>query len=680
MKNPFSRLAVVALGALLSTSACDLDEQPFEPVDTSDPCDGDVCPCTTDDCGTTTLTVLRSGSGSGTVVSTPAGIHCGTDCSLEVETGTIVLLTPAPDDGSRFVEWKGACSGDSSCRIKVNAPTTVEAVFERDSAESFVLTVAKSGAGVGTVRSTPSGIDCGSSCSASFPYDATVVLTALPGNGSSFTGWSGACSGTGTCTVTMSAARSVTANFVPAAPTSHRLTVSRTGSGTVTSSPSGINCGSTCSAQMPIGSVVTLTATPAANATFTGWGGACSGTGPCSVTMTGDRTVSARFETNNSGTLDSFGNGGCAWLDPDSTSRYIGVIPQAAIVLPSGSIRIGGIYVSPMFGSQPSFEPWYAAFASNGVPEIAFGPSSQLKVTAQGVVDVLDVTSAGPLISLGSGVPVRLTSSSIGRVQALPTDLVDLAGASGDALVAVNASHLYRVTDVIGTGGGSLDTTFGSQGSVAIELPAKAISAGITGSLEVERVLVDASNRTYVIGTAMEGSSRRLLAMRYDATGALDTSFEQGVAIFPEVLTRTHVDAAFDAAKSRLVITAVTAQGIVAHRIVSSAIDSSFGSGGTAVVAPNCWWPLVAVLADGRTMVAGSCSGVAQLRRLLANGQLDTTYNGTGVRSFSGSFFPREAEGVSIESLAVTSTGATLVLLAADRVDDPRGALCKLKP
>jgi hypothetical protein len=70
------------------------------------------------------------------------------------------------------------------------------------------------------------------------------------------------------------------------------LSVSGTGSGTVTSSPPGINCGSICSAWFPTGTVV-LTANPAAGSIFTGWGGACSGTGSCSVTGNSNAPVSA---------------------------------------------------------------------------------------------------------------------------------------------------------------------------------------------------------------------------------------------------------------------------------------------------------------------------------------------------------------------------------------------------
>jgi Galactose oxidase-like, Early set domain/Calx-beta domain len=78
------------------------------------------------------------------------------------------------------------------------------------------------------------------------------------------------------------------------------LTVSRSGNGTVTSTPTGINCGSTCAAAYSPGTVVTLTATPQnKNFPFLGWsGGGCSGTGQCTLTMDATKQVTATFGKN----------------------------------------------------------------------------------------------------------------------------------------------------------------------------------------------------------------------------------------------------------------------------------------------------------------------------------------------------------------------------------------------
>ncbi len=76
------------------------------------------------------------------------------------------------------------------------------------------LTVTEAGSGAGTVTSSPAGISCPGSCSHSYIAGTHVKLSATPAAGSLFAGWSGAgCSGTGTCTVTMSANQSVTATF-----------------------------------------------------------------------------------------------------------------------------------------------------------------------------------------------------------------------------------------------------------------------------------------------------------------------------------------------------------------------------------------------------------------------------------------------------------------------------------
>jgi hypothetical protein len=81
------------------------------------------------------------------------------------------------------------------------------------------LTVSKAGTGTGTVTSAPAGITCGATCGADFGDGTSVVLTATPDAGSLFTGWSGDCTGTGTCTLTMSAEHTVTATFdVPGQP------------------------------------------------------------------------------------------------------------------------------------------------------------------------------------------------------------------------------------------------------------------------------------------------------------------------------------------------------------------------------------------------------------------------------------------------------------------------------
>jgi YVTN family beta-propeller protein len=90
---------------------------------------------------------------------------------------------------------------------------TVQIIGSGSSVPTFTLSVGQAGSGVGSVSSSPAGITCQPTCSAAFNQGTQVTLTASPSAGSTFTGWSGACSGTGSCVVAMNSSQSVTATF-----------------------------------------------------------------------------------------------------------------------------------------------------------------------------------------------------------------------------------------------------------------------------------------------------------------------------------------------------------------------------------------------------------------------------------------------------------------------------------
>jgi hypothetical protein len=129
-----------------------------------------------------------------------------------------------------------------------------------------------------------------------------LTLVAIAEMGNSFAGWSGACSGGGACSVILDTDRAVTATFStlppsspppppppspppPDAPAKRILLVATSGGGSVASVPAGIDCGAICTAQFDDGVSVTLTANPTAGWQFAGWGGACSGSQGCTVTV-----------------------------------------------------------------------------------------------------------------------------------------------------------------------------------------------------------------------------------------------------------------------------------------------------------------------------------------------------------------------------------------------------------
>ncbi|HKR49055.1 MAG TPA: hypothetical protein VJT72_05630 [Pseudonocardiaceae bacterium] len=169
----------------------------------------------------------------------------------------------------------------------------------------LTVNVAKSGTGVGTVTSSPSGISCGLSCTGGYPGGTVLTLTASAASGSEFIGWSGAgCGGTLPCTVTGNGSISVTAVFglifttqqppPPPPSQSYTLSVNVHGRGLV-SSPSGLSCKKSCQASYSSGTTVTLNAVPASGWQFAGWSGNCQGTGACVVQLGSSQTVQAQF-------------------------------------------------------------------------------------------------------------------------------------------------------------------------------------------------------------------------------------------------------------------------------------------------------------------------------------------------------------------------------------------------
>jgi hypothetical protein len=158
--------------------------------------------------------------------------------------------------------------------------------------------------GQGHVSSNPRGIDCPGNCSATFGVESTVTLSQSANSGWVFAGWSGDCSGTGGCKVTMIKDRKVNAAFQqPSAPPppppppkpKFTLTVAVTGPGTVASTTAGILCGTDCTQDYDQGTVVTLAPLISSGARFVGWGNACTGTGLCVVTMDASKSATAGF-------------------------------------------------------------------------------------------------------------------------------------------------------------------------------------------------------------------------------------------------------------------------------------------------------------------------------------------------------------------------------------------------
>jgi uncharacterized delta-60 repeat protein/uncharacterized repeat protein (TIGR01451 family) len=240
---------------------------------------------------TDTLPADVSGAVTSGCAEDPGGTPTCTLGTIDIGDSAVYSVTVTVDV---------AVSGTLTNTVQVGASSslfnTEDDTVDETTTVQYELSVSLDGTGSGSVTSDPTGIDCGGDCTETFDYGTVVTLTATSTTGSAFTGWSGAeCSGTGECVVTMTETKSVTATFTLE---QYELSVSLdgTGSGSVTSDPTGIDCGSDCTETFDYGTVVTLTATPTTGSAFTGWSGAeCSGTGECVVTMTETRHVTATF-------------------------------------------------------------------------------------------------------------------------------------------------------------------------------------------------------------------------------------------------------------------------------------------------------------------------------------------------------------------------------------------------
>jgi uncharacterized repeat protein (TIGR02543 family) len=218
-----------------------------------------------------TLTVTTSGSGS--VSKNPDQVN--------YLSGTSVTLTATPAAGWSFANWSGGATGTTNpLTITMDGNKSITANFNQN---TYSLTVTPSGSG--SVSKNPD--------QATYLSGTSVTLTATPAAGWSFANWSGGATGTtNPLTITMDGNKSITANFTQ---NSYTLTVTTSGSGSVSKNPNQPTYLS--------GSSVTLTATPAAGWSFANWSSGATGTtNPLTITMDGNKSITANF-TQNSYTL-----------------------------------------------------------------------------------------------------------------------------------------------------------------------------------------------------------------------------------------------------------------------------------------------------------------------------------------------------------------------------------------
>ena len=266
-----------------------------------------------------TVTAGAGSAGGGIITSQPAGINCvlsgsttsGT-CTAFFAINTVVTLQETTSGNAVFSAWGGDCTS-SPCQLILSQGRTALATFQTQG-----ITITGGGTGNGLVTSSPAGITCtitagttGGTCATTFAPNTVVTLTSTPSGLSSFSGYTGACSGT-TCTVSMvtGTMTSVTVQFAAPPTLSFTAATGSQGGGTLTSAPSGIACtlsntsvSGTCTTAFALNTAVTVTQTPANGSVFMNWAGACTGSSTCQVALSQSRAVQALYRLAVPGSL-----------------------------------------------------------------------------------------------------------------------------------------------------------------------------------------------------------------------------------------------------------------------------------------------------------------------------------------------------------------------------------------
>jgi Divergent InlB B-repeat domain len=247
--------------------------------------------------------------GLSTVASRPVGTWCSGEglygypktSSTFLAAGTVITVSGSTTSSNTGIIYSGSCNNNTynsngSCTFTLSGASTVN--VDAAYIPTYTLSISASEGGAISYPGLFWNQTCPPSCSITAGIGSTHTLTAIPSNDYTFLGWSGSCSGTGSCVITMTGNQGVAANFALTYPAPNAVLSTQilTGLGTIISSPSGIVCGENCSYTFTKKMSVTLTATPADGQRFNGWSGACTGKKPiCKVKLTGNKLVRAKF-------------------------------------------------------------------------------------------------------------------------------------------------------------------------------------------------------------------------------------------------------------------------------------------------------------------------------------------------------------------------------------------------
>src|SRR5438105_1464911 len=253
----------------------------------------------------------------------------------------------------------------------------------------------------------------------------------------------------GSCISPQTCAAKGTANLCETPPVSLAVTLAGTGSGTVTSIPSGVGCSATCSASFDTGTAVALTATPASGSIFSGFSGDCIG-GTCSLTMGAAKNVTATFVKAHTLTVTAAGSG--SGTVSSNTTPAISCTSSAGATSGTCSVQLPEGTAVTLTPTAASGSRLMLGSSINGgaTEQLAVSTNASfvfpMKATAGGTYAVSVLTQPGTpaqTCAVATGTDAGTASGDITTVEIDCPPFVVASGLDGPSTLAVNGSTLY---------------------------------------------------------------------------------------------------------------------------------------------------------------------------------------------------------------------------------------------
>jgi uncharacterized repeat protein (TIGR02543 family) len=414
-----------------------------------------------------TLTVNRTGPGR--VDSTGTGIECDDtfrDCSEICEPGAQVNLMATPSTGFVFTGWSGDCSGTASCGFVMDGDKTVMA--------SFAPAAAALPGDLDDSRS----VDLADAIlalrvQAGF-HPATLALAADVNRD----GKIGAPEGIYILQI-LSALREAS---LP------NLTVvkSGNGTGTITSTPAGITCGSDCSETYTVATSLELTAMPDAGSTFGGWVGSCSGSGSCMLTVDDVQTIGALFNLERWTLTPSAGDGGT--IAPTGVVTVDHGSGQTFTITPSDGYHVADVLVDGVSAGAVTTYAFANVTAAHTIAAVFAPNASMFTITAgvsqNGTIEPHSVVS----VAAGGSQTFTITPEAGYHVAQVFVDGVDVGPVTAYTFKSVNANHTIRAEF-------EADVVFAPE-DLAGDWQLAGMTAGTAGTTPYGRIRFDKEART----------------------------------------------------------------------------------------------------------------------------------------------------------------------------------------